>query len=222
MLKLSVPRDFSVAELARETGLTESTVRYYLKEVLDKYMAKKSSGINVQSGKTKRYPAQVLERLLFIRYAKEKLETASGQRMEPTIAELKGWMANITDEQVHQVLTGDDTLEFGVTKVEGGVRIIETLEGEKLPEDSLKYGQPIAASFDALSRDDSAASYARENLSVYSEIAPLAAPLPTEWQTESFGKDLQIRYRKRLSRKQMKQLRAAGNLLRLILGEEET
>ena len=205
MLKLHRHRAFTITELAHQTRLNKGKVRFYLKNVLQDYIDAKN--IKVAHGKTAVYPSEVLSRLRFIKMAKEELETSSGDRLTPTLAELRGWMNNLTDEQVEAVLNGDDTLEFGITRIEKGARVIETIRGEKLSGDSGKYGARIPAT----PKRDERSKDKRDSAPVDSE----------SWARERFGDFLEIRYARPLTDRQLKQLRSAGELLRNILGEEK-
>lgn len=125
MLKIHEFQQLNVFELADRSGLSESTVRYYLRDVLGDYLADRFPDLKTRKGRVSLYPTEVLDRLRFIRIAKEQLETSTGNQRSPTLAELKLWMNTITDEQVHAVLSGDDTVEFGIARIKDGVRYIE-------------------------------------------------------------------------------------------------
>jgi hypothetical protein len=206
MLKIQRQSVFTIADLAERSGLDKPKVRYYLRQVLQDYID--ARGIEVEHGKTALYPKEVLSRLVFIKMAKEELETTSGERMTPSLAELRGWMNNLADDQVEAVLAGDDTLGFGVTRIKDGKRVIETVKGERLPGDSEKYGARIAASPRGKSCSEG-------------ERASTSSDDTATWARERFGPVLEIRYGKPLSERQLQQLRSAGELLRNILGGEE-
>ena len=131
MLKILETQYFTVCELAEKSGLPESTVRYYLQQVLRDYMTSKFPDLKTKQGKTSHYPAQVLDRLRFIRLAKEELELTTGNRRSPTVNEIKYWMDSLSDRQIGDVLDGKDTLEFGIDRIKDGVRQIEKLEQEE-------------------------------------------------------------------------------------------
>ena len=92
MLNILETQYFTVNELAEKSGLPESTVRYYLKNVLNDYLATKLPHIETKQGKTSHYPVEILDRLTFVRMAKEELERATASRRTPTVSEIKYWI----------------------------------------------------------------------------------------------------------------------------------
>jgi hypothetical protein len=141
MLKLMESRYFTVCELAEKSGLPESTVRFYLKNVLAEFLVNRFPDLKTRKGKTSLYPALVLDRLRFIRMAKTELEMVSENQRTPTMHEIRNWMNTLTDGQISSVLDGTDTLEFGVARVKDGNRYIERIKPAdkpcpEIPEDA--------------------------------------------------------------------------------------
>jgi hypothetical protein len=217
MLKL--PKRYTIKEIAEETGLEKSAVRFYIQEVLPDYVAKHCGDIQVQERKATLYPQEILERIKFIKMVKTELSDASNNRLKPTIRELRGWMNNISDEQVRDVVEGKDSIAFGVPIESKGIRQIETLAGERLSEDSRKYGAQIPA-FSRAPEENSAAEYLAEIMP--SAHKPRAQRKPQARTKQlKLGPDLEIHYPGNLSAKKEKQLKLAGELLRSIVTEED-
>lgn len=218
MLKLLGTTPLTIEELANGSGLNESTTRYYVNNVLGDYIKDTFGDISFKQGRKALYPVEVLDRLKFINKVKRELHTASGRKISPSLEELKGWMSRISDEQVREVLSGKEGLEFGVTKIEKGERYIETVRGERLPEDSGKYGEQIVAENTSV-QAESASDYLDDVLG--EQVKRSAAPRPVgEWKTIRLGPGLEIRHKLDLTSTQKKQLRMAGDLLRSILTRE--
>ena len=217
MLKL--PKRYTIKEIAVKNGLEKSAVRFYIQEVLPDYVAKHCGDIQVQERKATLYPQEILERIKFIKMVKTELSDSSNNRLKPTIRELRGWMNNISDEQVRDVVEGKDSIAFGMPVESQGTRQIKTLAGERLSEDSRKYGAQISA-FSRAPEENSAAEYLDEIMPNAHKPRARRKPQSRTKQLK-LGPDLEIHYPGNLSAKKEKQLKLTGELLRSIVTEED-
>lgn len=217
MLKL--PKRYTIKEIGDEIGLEKSAVRFYIQEVLPDYIVENCGEIQVEPRKATLYPQEIFERIKFIKMVKTELSNSSGNTLKPTIRELRGWMNNISDKQVKDVVEGKDSIAFGVPIERKGVRQIETLRGEHLSEDSSKYGAQISAS-PPLNAEDSAANYAA---TVLRNDDRRRKPQKRKKQGAilKLGPNLSIHYPTDLTPSQQNQLRLIGKLLQSVVSEED-
>jgi hypothetical protein len=196
------------ANLEKEKHWEKSKLRYYLREVLKEPPQKR--------GKESTYPELTLNKLLFI----SKLMDSN---LSPSIRQLKEILAGVNDDEVTRVAQGTERLEIGMTDIDAtGVASHRTLSGEAWSQSDPRMGRVMQTSLRMADVGESATDYvAREFSKHLSAGAPAPRAPKTAWKEMNFGPDLQIRYRKSLTRGQKKQLHLAGELMRSIVSRED-
>jgi DNA-binding transcriptional MerR regulator len=114
-------RNYTLAELAAETGLTERTVRYYIEQVLPPHHKQ-------GRGKLARYGTDTLNCLRFILLVGERYGFKPGQA--------KGVLAGIGQDTVDRVVSGEE--ELAVMTVPMQPASIKIQRADSLPRSSMR------------------------------------------------------------------------------------
>ena len=196
------------ANLEKKEQWEKSKLRYYLREVLKEPPQKR--------GKESTYPELTLHKLLFI----SKL---MGSNLSPSIRQLKEILAGVSNDEITRVALGTERLEVGMAGVDASGEISHrTLSGEAWSETDPSMGRVMQTSLRMEDVGDSATDYVTREFSKHlSARTPSPRAPKTAWQKMNFGPDLQIRYRKSLTESQKKQLRLAGELIRIFVSQED-
>jgi hypothetical protein len=198
------------ANLDRKNRWEKSKLRYYLREVLEEPPQKR--------GKESTYSDLTLNKLLFI----SKLMDSN---LSPSIRQLKEILLEVSDEEVTRIAEGTERLEIGVPDFDGsGMPGVRTIKGEFLPDEDPSVGRILQTSLQIDDRvesrmedpKDSAADYMKKQFT-----KSIGNARHSKWQSVELGPDLEIRYRRNLTKQQEKQLKLAGELLRSIVSEED-
>lgn len=193
-----------------EDRWTASKLRYYLREAIGEV---KEQGRPEQ--KDAGYPVDVLHKVLFISKLME-------QDVRPSISQVKDILKSVSAEVLARVAKGAEQLEIGQAIITSGgeTRYVTTKGDVYRPEDLSEEEviQTSLAEHPRLQATDGV-RVARRIEQEMREAGPRPASRPP-WQTLRVGPDLEIRYRRTLSKDQLQQLKLAGDLIRSILGEE--
>jgi hypothetical protein len=202
------------ANLEREKRWEKSKLRYYLREVLEEQPQKR--------GAESSYPDLTLNKLLFISKLMES-------NVSPSIRQLKELLSEVSDDEINRIAVGTERLEIGVPDMdESGAPGFRTIKGEFISQEDPEVGRVMDAPMEILSvlenqaagDEDSAADYMKRHF--MQSASPVHSGLPGgKWKNLKLGPDLELRYRKNLTRKQERQLRLAGQLLQSIVSEED-
>jgi hypothetical protein len=203
------------ANLDKDKRWEKSKLRYYLREVLEEQPQKR--------GAESKYPDLTLNKLLFI----SKLMESS---VRPSIRQLKEILATVSDDEINRIAAGTERLEIGVPDIdEFGTSGFRTINGEFISKKEPDIGRALVTSLSMFSfkenladsdQDNSAADYMKKHF-MKSAGATSSEKPGGQWKYLIQDPDLEIRFRKNLNRKQQKQLRLAGDLLRSIVSKED-
>lgn len=141
MLKLLGEESFDVQKMAQIAGMDPRQIRYLLNETLGEYI-QQTLAIQTKRGRRTLYPRAVLERILFIKLAQERLKE-DGVELLLNREEWRTWMGNLTDEEVGRVIRREEPLQFGFERYDESGAYIETTEGERVESSSTRYGRQI-------------------------------------------------------------------------------
>ena len=204
---------YTLAELAKETGLTERTVRYYIERVLPPHHKQ-------GRGKLARYGQDTLNCIRFILLVRERYGFKPGQA--------KGVLADVPQETIDRVVRGEE--ELAVMTVPSGPMRLKQERASSLPSASARMEKYMAAEepsreTDRLSRNRPDSVFEAEmskpiakhdiDESISYSMAEPAEP----WRTIFADARVRIQCRgnRRLTSHQEEQIEAAARLIELAL-----
>ena len=208
---------YDFQELVDITGLPERTVRYYLAKVLE-----------VTSGTRGRKAFHSEETLAQLQLAKQVLtqyyDPKRGE-VKPSLMDFKQWLGTLSAEDIFKMVKMPYRIKPKMLKEISSLLLIN----QQVEESNVDYSVRMTEESWKPNKEgskkttDTAAQYLDRVMTQKQESTPPPASRhrqQLQWQSFQFGKDLEIKIRKRLTPAQKRQLALAGQLLQSMLEEE--
>jgi DNA-binding transcriptional MerR regulator len=216
MWSMDADTRYSLADLARVTGVTPRTVRYYIVQGL-------LPGAN-ESGPGASYDERHLRRLRLIREL---------QRQHLPLAEIRARLAELSDNEVAELLEAQTVkAEEPAGSALEYVRSVLGSAGQKPPQSLMRMAASApAGATSATSAPRLMREFASEPGTLFSEAAPASPSEPSkesaptaersQWDRIALTNDIELHVRRPLSRLDNRRVERLITIARQVLGEEK-
>ena len=206
---------YDLQEIVDATGLPERTVRYYLAKVLEV-----PGGT---PGRKSYYDQVTVDQLMLAQQILMRDYNPKRGEVKPTLKEFREWIESLSEAEIRElvqmpyrikpkpVISTSPKTQESVNQPTISEEPIDHLETPKFLRVTSESREPGME--DKKAETDSAAQYLKRVM----KPAQRSARHRPEWQTHSFGNNLEIRTRQSLTSEQHRQVQLAGELLQSVL-----